>query len=302
MRNSIVFGNYPDDVDINPALILNVRRVIAGDGTNPLFFSDGSVSTTGVPVSASIFVDTTNSNYRLITGSPAIDAGDSSFYSSSSTPNISTVKTDLIGANRIMGKNVDLGSYEYCTNTVTPTVVVTVSPGNVVFSATSVVFHGSTTNAGTNPLIQWWKNNTAIAGAIGANYTAIAGTDFIEGDSIWAKIRSLEPCTVPDTAKSNKIAMHIASGVKNTPQTSFDLSIAPNPNKGAFTLNGDFDKDKTYILIITDITGQSIYKESFKLQGNEKQIALPATVSSGVYMLSVKEKNQGQQTIRLIIN
>lgn len=301
LRNSIVFGNYPDDVDINPLLILNVRKVIVNDGSGPVFFSDGSVSTTGVSVSSFIFIDTANSDYRLIAGSPAIDAGDSSFYSSSSTPNLSTVKTDLLNVNRIMGKNVDLGCYEFCTNTVTPTAVVSVAPGSVVPTGIIVVFQVNTTNAGANPIIKWWKNNTVIAGATSVNYGATAGTDFMDGDSIWATVRSLEPCTVPDTAKSNKIAMHITSSVQNTPLTTFDLSVAPNPNNGAFTLNGHFAKDKTYNLIITDVTGRSIYQESFKLKGNEKQVALPATVPGGVYLLSVKEKNQGQQTIRLIV-
>ncbi|MEO6830598.1 MAG: choice-of-anchor Q domain-containing protein [Chitinophagaceae bacterium] len=302
LRNSIIFGNYPDDVDINPALILNVRSVIVNDGTGPLFFKDGSVSTTGVSVSASIFVDTTTSNYRLITGSPAIDAGDSTFYSATSTPNLSAIKTDLRGADRIMGNNVDLGAYEYCTNTVMPTATVSVTPSGIVWYLDSAVFTLSIINGGTNPTIQWWKNNSPIAGANGLTYTAKAGVAFLDKDTIWAKIQSSAPCVLPDTAKSNKIGMTVLhEGVAGISPADLELGIVPNPNKGSFSLNGNFKSNKTYNLVITDIVGRRIYQEDFQSGSNQKQILLPATVLPGMYLLSIKQQELGQQTIRLVV-
>lgn len=90
-------------------------------------------------------------------------------------------------------------------------------------------------------------------------------------------------------------------GVPGVSATAFALGIVPNPNKGSFALNGDFEMNKTYNLVISDLVGRRIYEDNFQSGSNQKQILLPATVLPGVYLLSIKQQELGQQTIRLVV-
>lgn len=302
LRNSIIFGNYPDNLDANPALILNVRSVIFDDGSGPAFYKDGSVSTTGVAVSAPFFRDTTNSNYQLTSTSAALDSGDSTFFSSSSIPNISFVKTDLRMADRIMGKNIDLGCYEFCTNAVTPTATIVVTPNDSVIIGTNVIFTLSITNGGANPKIQWMKNSVAIVGETGMTYTAIAGVRFFPNDTIWARIQSSELCALPDSVTSNRIKMYVwFIAVEHTGSGKKGFMIIPNPSRGKFTVSGNFLSTHTYDLVVFDQFGRSIYKEQFSTSNTQKEVVLPVQVSRGVYWLGIAERGQEQTFERLII-
>ncbi|MBS1643488.1 MAG: hypothetical protein JST36_00485 [Bacteroidetes bacterium] len=302
LRNSIIFGNYPDNLDANPALILNVRSVIFDDGSGPAFYKDGSVSTTGVAVSAPFFRDTTNSNYQLASASAALDAGDSTFFSSSSIPNISFVKTDLRAADRIMGKNIDLGCYEYCTNSVTPTATIVVTPNDSVLVGTNVTFTLSITNGGANPKIQWMKNSAAIVGETGMIYTAMAGGRIFPYDTIWAKVQSSELCAIPDSVTSNRIRMYVwFKAVENTVLGEKGFMVIPNPSRGKFRVSGNFLSTHSYDLVVFDQFGRSIYREQFSTGNKQKEVVLPVQVSPGVYWLGIAERGQGQKFERLII-
>src|SRR5690606_31678764 len=161
---------------------------IVGGAPAPIYIIDGSSNPTGTTVSWPFFVDTLTGNYKLALNSAAIDAGDTAFYAASATPNLSHINTDLQYANRIMGNNIDIGAYEYCTQTVAPLASVSVSPNTTVSQGDTVIFSLTINNAGPQPVIYWYKNNTLIAGASSITYTAIAGTDFIDNDSIYAVV------------------------------------------------------------------------------------------------------------------
>ena len=64
------------------------------------------------PVAASS-APTTAGDYRLQAGSPAIDAGNRSYFTGGNTPDLSGIKTGLDGNSRIMGGSIDIGAYEY---------------------------------------------------------------------------------------------------------------------------------------------------------------------------------------------
>src|SRR5690606_26095070 len=151
-------------------------------GFSLLFIQDGSINPAGTVINWPVFADTLNSDYRLIPGSPAIDVGDSSFFDSGENPDLSAISTDLRGADRIMGSNIDLGAYEFCHLTTTPTVSISSSPSTTVPANTTVLFTATISNGGTNPKIEWWKNSHQIPGANMLTYSAIAGSDFMDGD------------------------------------------------------------------------------------------------------------------------
>ena len=88
-------------------------------------------------------------------------------------------------------------------------------------SGMSATFTATPTNGGTAPTYEWRKNGTAIAGASGATYSGIAGTDFVNGDVITCQLTSnATPCLAGSPATSNGVTMTVNALVPtNTPGT-----------------------------------------------------------------------------------
>ncbi len=98
IRNSIIWGN---NSGIGDPGVTTVEHSLVQGG----FLGTGNIATDPQ------FKDA-NGNYQLRSGSPAIDAGSTSYYGNSETPNISTVTKDLGGNKRVLGAGIDMGAYE----------------------------------------------------------------------------------------------------------------------------------------------------------------------------------------------
>lgn len=209
LRNSIIAKNTPDDVTINPFLATLVFHSLIGD----TYIEDGSVNPSGSTVTTSCFEDLANDDYRLDVTSMAIDLGDSNFYAPAKTPDLSSIKTDLNGDNRFLGKNVDLGAYERCAQILAPSGLVAKSPNHPVLSGSSITFTLTPKNAGVNPTFQWYKNGSAILGETSMSYAGTTGTDFNDKDTIWAMIYTHETCLSPTDTASAKAIVEICPQV-----------------------------------------------------------------------------------------
>jgi hypothetical protein len=98
LRNSIVWGN---------------NAVGAIDHSHNLI-QGGTVDNTGIVSNADpLFINASSGNYQLQSGSPAIDLGNSDYYRTVQTPDLTGITTDLFGNRRIQNCVVDLGAYEY---------------------------------------------------------------------------------------------------------------------------------------------------------------------------------------------
>lgn len=236
IRNTIIAGNYPDEVNVTFPLITNTRRSIVGD----TYLEDGSVNPAGVTVaSTAYFEDTLNNDFRMAFGSVALDLGDSSFYSPSATPNLSTIKTDLNGLDRILGNNIDIGTYERCPQILTPSGTIAVSPGTLVLSGTTINFTLTPKNTGSSPSFQWYKNSSPIVGQSGLTYSGKAGVDFNDNDTIWVLISTHEACISPIDTTSSKVIVKICPQAL-APSVSINLNTAnlvPNGTAVKFSLN-----------------------------------------------------------------
>jgi len=107
IHNSIIWGNGVD-----------ASNNIANDNNNTPTYSHSlveGVTTDGVILGGQtpLFVDAANGDFRLLAGSPCIDAGSNSFFNAGQTPDLSAIITDLSGNMRIYGTAIDLGAYEY---------------------------------------------------------------------------------------------------------------------------------------------------------------------------------------------
>jgi hypothetical protein len=77
----------------------------------------------------------------------------------------------------------------------------------------SNTFTATTSNGGVTPTYQWYKNGTAIPGAIGASYT---GSGFANNDSVSVLLTSSAPCRLVDTVRSNRVKLMVSPVVVPT--------------------------------------------------------------------------------------
>lgn len=98
IRNSIIWGNNSGIANAGATLV--EHSLVQGG-----FLGTGNIA-------ADPQFKDSNGNYQLRSGSPAIDAGSTSYYGNAESPNISTITKDLGGNKRVLGTGIDMGAYE----------------------------------------------------------------------------------------------------------------------------------------------------------------------------------------------
>ncbi len=306
VRNSIVQGNIaPSATDIYAPTTFIASTVHYSIVGNKYYVLGTGVGTT---LTATTFIDTTTNDFRLKAGSPAINMGDSTYFNPLGTPDLSAIVTDIRTADRVMGMNIDLGPYETCADTLKPTIHIVASPDTAVAGGTSVTFTATATILGATPTYIWKKNGVVITGASGSTYTAIAGTDYKNGDTISVFLYSSSVCALVDTASSNKLKMGVkATGISTVELGEKEISLFPNPNGGTFSIEGNFVGATQYYISVTDLTGRAIFSEYFHAPASnigtsatKKEINM-GTINPGIYFLSISAANQPRQVLRFVI-
>lgn len=298
LRNSIVHGNKaPSNKDIAspPASVATaLYHSIAGDQ----YFETGTI----IPASftSGVFLDTMfNNDFRLAKFSPAIDRGDSALYAPGKLPDLTAVTTDLRGADRIMGANIDLGIYEVCVDTITPVITITPSGIVTVSPGTKVTFTATIVNGGASPYYTWLRNGVPV-GVTDQAYTATAGIDFISGTLISVATfgANENPCMDDGYIKSIPTQMEITMGIGAAQSSNTDFKIYPNPNNGDFTIETANAKD--YTLNILDLTGRTVH--SILLSGSSNTLNLSGKIPSGTYLLSVEQQGSPKQLKHFVVH
>ncbi|GEO07638.1 gliding motility-associated C-terminal domain-containing protein [Segetibacter aerophilus] len=95
-------------------------------------------------------------------------------------------------------------------NTCIPTVSITASQNNICLG-TTVTFHASVTNEGTNNVYKWKRNNANAGVNNNVNYTS---ADFDDGDLITCEYSCKTLCGVDTTVISKPITMHVIESTK----------------------------------------------------------------------------------------
>lgn len=299
LRNCIFSGNIaPTLADIDAPVLL-LATAVAHTIIEDQYLESGS--SLPVLITSDIFVDPVLKDYRLASGSPAIDMGDSNYYSPSATPDISRVTTDIRFADRLMGANVDLGAYETCSDTLTPVVGFTVSPDSLVTMGTSVTFTAAITGAAIgSPVYYWMKNGVNVF--TGNPYVAVAGTSFVNDDKISVKAvyTTADVCTTADTVRSGATRMQISTGLDQV-VSSASMRIMPNPNQGNFLLEAGLLKGNDYIVTVLDVTGRELYRNTFTAGNNLQSLSLGSQLQPGTYFLTVTVSDAYRKTLRFTV-
>ncbi|MCW3123583.1 MAG: type sorting protein, partial [Flavipsychrobacter sp.] len=94
-------------------------------------------------------------------------------------------------------------------------------------------------HAGVAPVYQWYLNGVALPGETKVTFVT---SKLVNGDIVKCSVVSSEDCVAPDKAISGGIGIKVggSSGVsvREIGNTTGGFTLTPNPNNGAFTING----------------------------------------------------------------
>jgi hypothetical protein len=170
----------------------------------------------------------------------------------------------------------------------TPVTVITAIPGSPILIGETETFTATVTNGGTGATYQWKINDIAVPGATNAGYVT---TNISNGDTVTCTVTSGTPCG-GNTASSNKLGITVVNnvGVATHSFTEGDITVLPNPNKGAFIIKGTIGTtDEDVQIVITDMLGQQVYTTTVTTHSGilNEQVQLSNTIANAMYLLSI---------------
>ncbi|WP_276131703.1 T9SS type A sorting domain-containing protein [Polluticoccus soli] len=131
------------------------------------------------------------------------------------------------------------------------TISITANPSTPLSPWQTVMFTATPGgNAGSNPTYQWKRNGSNIVGATSTTWSA---NNLSDNDEISCVITSSEWCTNPANVESNKIAVHIKTGINDVANTHY--KVYPNPVANEMTIEGEAGMQVS----ILNVLGQEVY-------------------------------------------
>jgi hypothetical protein len=97
---------------------------------------------------------------------------------------------------------------------------------------------------------------------------------------------------VPGTVTSGGITVRIIPvGVRHITAGGNTFTLAPNPNKGSFTIGGTL-KDQTDASVevsVTDMLGQSVFRQMAEVHNGilNQQVNLGSNIANGMYLVNI---------------
>jgi hypothetical protein len=181
-----------------------------------------------------------------------------------------------------------------------PVVSIAANPGTTVAFGQPVTLTANVTNAGDAPTFQWFRNSSAIPGAV---HPSITSSSFSNGDSISCVVTAMTTCGIETSFNAVKINMY-TSGVKPVSSGLEGLTVVPNPNKGTFVLKGSLStsNDAEIEMEMTNMIGQVVYKNTAAVRGGkvDEQVQLGNALANGMYILNVRSEN-GNAVFHVVI-
>jgi subtilisin-like proprotein convertase family protein len=171
----------------------------------------------------------------------------------------------------------------------TPSLYVVAHPGLSIAPGQSDTLVAIVSGAGSAPIYQWRLNGVVIPGATSAIYIS---STFVNGDSV--------SCYVTSTGTCGGVTVHrtvhilVATGSTGIAQQSgeWNVRLLPNPNKGAFRLQGDLGvtTNEQVDIEVTNMLGQVIYSGNAIAKGGrlDEQVELSNTLANGTYILKMR--------------
>ena len=168
---------------------------------------------------------------------------------------------------------------------IVPSVFITAHPGQTIKPGMSDTLLATVANGGDAPTYAWYINGTLQAGVTSS--TMVKST-FADHDSVSVKVTRGDACGL---FTFNSIKLNVNTLGVFEQAASMDITVAPNPNKGEFTVSGSIGLGNSgeATLDLTNMLGQVIYSKTTIVTNGElnEHISMNA-VPAGNYLLSIR--------------
>ena len=187
------------------------------------------------------------------------------------------------------------------------TAVISAQP-DLPISVSIHALHGTVASAGVNdtlvavvvtsvvsPTYQWYVNGSPVAGAVYPTYIVNAtssGTELVN-----CVVTSGDVCNTTVVSNDLSITINGVSGVNQVSAANNMIAIAPNPNKGSFTMNIQSDNNEDVQVEITNILGAKV--KAFTATTN-KEMNVTLDQPAGIYFISAIT-SQGRNVMRVVV-
>jgi hypothetical protein len=179
--------------------MLTFTAIPTNGGTAPTY----QWKVNGAPVAGA-----TGASYSAVFANNDVVTVDMVSNSSCAVPTTATSDADTI-VHQQMTENITIGI---------------TSGSNPTCAGKPITFTALTTNAGTNPQIQWYVNGTSVPGATGATYTT---STLANGNVITAIVTATDPCVLNPSDTSNAVTISIAPVI--VPSVAVAITDGSNP-------------------------------------------------------------------------
>lgn len=159
--------------------------------------------------------------------------------------------------------------------TTNPSVAITAAPDTNIWQGLNVTFTAVPTNC-AKPAYQWKLNNNNVNGATTNTWGAAT---LANNDVVSCIMTCNDPCPNPKDATSNKLTIHVSTGVQGVSVSA--VSIYPNPVSNELIIDGASLKSK---IQITDVLGREVYRG---IINSTKQSINTSALVSGTYVLQL---------------
>lgn len=190
------------------------------NGTNPSCTA-AQLTFTATPVNGG-----TAPTYQWNVNGGAIPGATAPTYTST-VPNNGIVTVDMVSNSSCASPaNATSNSIVVTHSTITSNITISLTSGsNPSCSGVPLTFSAQTTNAGNNPLFQWFVNGVAVSGATSTNFTS---STLSNNDVITAVLNATDSCVSNPFDTSNAIAVTI----NPTQNASVSVAITQGSNPG----------------------------------------------------------------------
>lgn len=175
-----------------------------------------------------------------------------------------------------------------------PSLTITANPGTQLGNGRPVTFTAHLSDIGNQSYQVLWYRNNVFTGATGLTWTAVAGTEVRNNNTIKAYLRSFSSCADPDTATSNGLTLEIGTtGISNAGMPP-GFKLYPNPAQNKVRFEG---LPKGARLSIRDISGRVLHTEVFA-QNSDAGVDISG-FAQGVYIFSFSDDRQHQWQVKV---
>jgi len=166
--------------------------------------------------------------------------------------------------------------------------IVTVNPAPVAIGGATTVCVGGTITLTDASAGGTWSSSDNTAATVSATTGVVTGVS-----ETTATITYTLPTGCATTAT---VTDNCNVGVKQVSKMLNKLSIAPNPNKGLFTITGTLTgtNDQAVTIEVVDMIGKVVYKANFTAKNGtiNEQINLNSNLANGMYLLNLHSETE----------